>query len=317
LAVGFSFVYVGTFRILNMDELLGVMVGSMVYALIIEGPRRETRTQLQETVDLLFSSLAFVFFGILLPWNSFGSTIGAARGVVLVIGILLLRRLPFILGLKSTLKPQIRTNMEASFVGFFGPIGISALFYSAFAVNQTGDQKTWHVVSFIVFVSVVAFGLTDTMLTKLYGKLANKQKQTELKQKQEERAQDETDADVLRIEREIHRREERMLKKGSVEMLFIPPSDDTIPNILEPSNLSDYSKIAMESISIASPSPPLVQEEKLFEQSEIEQSQPVETHVEPPVAVIFHPELGTATTPTITREKETQTQLLREAEKDN
>eukprot|EP01113_Clastostelium_recurvatum_P034193 TRINITY_DN4608_c0_g1_i4.p1 TRINITY_DN4608_c0_g1~~TRINITY_DN4608_c0_g1_i4.p1 ORF type:complete len:555 (+),score=95.81 TRINITY_DN4608_c0_g1_i4:209-1873(+) len=171
LAVAFAFLYVGLFRLLNMDELLSVLVGALMYAYVIEGPRRVNETQLQETVDLLFSSVGFVYFGLIIPWSSWSSTIGPARASVLVIGVLLLRRLPWVMAMQPWLAPQVRTRLDAAFVGWFGPVGIGAIFYANFAVSQTGDQKVWNIVSLVVFTSVMAFGLSDTLLTKLYGRL--------------------------------------------------------------------------------------------------------------------------------------------------
>jgi len=66
------------------------------------------------------------------------------------------------------LKPQIQTIDETLFLGYFGPVGVGALFFAQIALEETGLESIWVVVSFIVFTQIVIFGLTDTMLLIWY-----------------------------------------------------------------------------------------------------------------------------------------------------
>lgn len=78
---------------------------------------------------MLLNSTFFVWFGIVCPWDLFASSIIPLwRLVVLAIVILLLRR-PVVLLLLQRFLRQIHGLKDAAFVGFFGPIGVSALFY--------------------------------------------------------------------------------------------------------------------------------------------------------------------------------------------
>ena len=69
-------------------------------------------------------------FGAVCPWASFvhNDIIPIYRLVFLGILILLFRRLPTILALHWNIW-QIEEKQQAIFVGFFGPIGVSAVFY--------------------------------------------------------------------------------------------------------------------------------------------------------------------------------------------
>ncbi len=58
---------------------------------------------------------------------------------------------------------------DALFLGWFGPVGAAALYYAAYALRETGLEQVWTVGSLIVCASVLAHGVTDTPLTKLYG----------------------------------------------------------------------------------------------------------------------------------------------------
>lgn len=54
--------------------------------------------------------------------------------------MLLLRRLPFLLALHKMI-PQIENMNQAVFVGFFGPVGVSAIFYLIVAVEFVDTLK--------------------------------------------------------------------------------------------------------------------------------------------------------------------------------
>ena len=69
-------------------------------------------------------------FGAVCPWASFvhSGVIPIYRLIFLGILILLFRRLPIVFALHWNIR-QIEEKQQAIFVGFFGPIGVSAVFY--------------------------------------------------------------------------------------------------------------------------------------------------------------------------------------------
>jgi sodium/hydrogen antiporter len=91
---------------------------------------------LQPTVDLILNMAIFMWLGAVCPWTTFmdGSIIPAHRLLFLGILVLLLRRMPAIYLLRRFI-PQISSRRLALFTGFFGPIGISAIFYCCLAVE--------------------------------------------------------------------------------------------------------------------------------------------------------------------------------------
>lgn len=54
----------GTTSICSMLISCQVMIGGVIYAYVVEGPKRGAESQLQETVDLIFSSTMFILFGV-------------------------------------------------------------------------------------------------------------------------------------------------------------------------------------------------------------------------------------------------------------
>lgn len=85
----------------------------------------------QPTIDLLLNVAVFAWFGAVCPWTSFIHNHGVMpiyRLIPLGILVLLFRRPPIVLGMHKWIQ-QIEEWRQAFFVGFFGPIGVSAIFY--------------------------------------------------------------------------------------------------------------------------------------------------------------------------------------------
>ena len=155
--------------------------------------RREAKNDsFEPTVDMLLNTTFFVWFGIVCPWPLFASSIISLwRLVVLAIVILLLRRPVVLLMLQRPLW-QIGGTKEAAFVGFFGPIGVSAIFYQHIALEFLrteiqgpggiirGDVKVMVetvriTIWFIVLCSVVSplHEMVFFFFSQLYGYLTN------------------------------------------------------------------------------------------------------------------------------------------------
>jgi NhaP-type Na+/H+ or K+/H+ antiporter len=79
---------------------------------------------------MLLNVSIFIWFGAVCPWPEFyhNEVISITRLVFLGILVLLLRRLPIVYAMHKYI-PQIEQKRQALFVGFFGPIGVSAIFY--------------------------------------------------------------------------------------------------------------------------------------------------------------------------------------------
>ena len=79
---------------------------------------------------MLLNISVFMWYGAVAPWASFrtNNVIPIYRLIFLGILILLFRRLPFVFAVHKKI-PEIEHYQQAAFVGFFGPIGVSAIFY--------------------------------------------------------------------------------------------------------------------------------------------------------------------------------------------
>jgi NhaP-type Na+/H+ or K+/H+ antiporter len=79
---------------------------------------------------MMLNVAVFIWFGAVAPWHEFlhNSVIPIYRLIPLGILVLLLRRPPIVLAMHMRVH-QIEEWRQALFVGFFGPIGVSAIFY--------------------------------------------------------------------------------------------------------------------------------------------------------------------------------------------
>ena len=105
---------------------------------------------LQPTIDMLLNVSIFMWFGAVCPWHQFVSNnvIPIYRLIPLGIAILLARRPP-VLYLLHKLIHQTERWRQATIVGFFGPIGVGAIFYLSVSqeflrtelLNENGEER--------------------------------------------------------------------------------------------------------------------------------------------------------------------------------
>lgn len=173
ITVALSAAVLGGAKLMGTDGILAVFAAGIGFSLTAERQDEHQDQKVQESVNRLFTLPVFVLFGMALPldaWDRLGWT-----GPALVVGILLLRRLPMMVALSPLLRP-LRSKADVMFTGWFGPIGVAALFYALVAERETGYGQVWVAASLIIFASVVVYEVTATPFTKLYG---NRVKQRE------------------------------------------------------------------------------------------------------------------------------------------
>lgn len=142
---------------------------------------------IQETIDMLLNLACFVYIGASIPFANFhDAALGLSvwRLILLAILILLFRRLPFVVALKAWI-PALATHREAAFAGWFGPIGVGAVFFTKVTVGMTnpdnlGDNPhnidrllrvrsvIYPIVMFLVLSSVLIHGVTVPLLHLQY-----------------------------------------------------------------------------------------------------------------------------------------------------
>ncbi|KAH8175192.1 sodium/hydrogen exchanger family protein [Sarocladium implicatum] len=129
-AIALALFVLGTCGLVGTDDVLACFIAGNTFTWD-DWFRKETQDDsLQPTIDMLLNVTVFMWYGAMLPWHLFSanSIMPTWRIVLLGLAVLLLRRLPWVFGMHRWIH-QIRQFRQAVFVGFFGPIGVSAVFY--------------------------------------------------------------------------------------------------------------------------------------------------------------------------------------------
>ncbi|MEA5627482.1 cation:proton antiporter [Nostoc sp. UHCC 0251] len=165
--VALSLAVLGLVKLLGSDGILAVFAAGITFDMVVGGRDRAEEENVQEAVDRFFTLYIFVLLGLYLPWQQWFEL--GWKGLLLVVAILLLRRLPAVLLLRPLLG-RLRGVQDALFLGWFGPIGVAALFYAFLSVRQAGVEEPWTIGSLVICASILVHGCTAVPLAKLYGK---------------------------------------------------------------------------------------------------------------------------------------------------
>ena len=165
--VAFSLMTLGATALFNADALIAVFAAGLAFNLAADRGDEQQEEDIQEAVAKLFTLPMFIIFGIALPimeWLRLGWPL-----LALAMLILLLRRPPVILLLSPTLRPFLNLH-DSAFTGWFGPIGIAAIYYAAFARGHVHDPLIWHAGSAVIFASILLHGITAAPFTRLHSR---------------------------------------------------------------------------------------------------------------------------------------------------
>ncbi|QJD58378.1 hypothetical protein HG264_05365 [Pseudomonas sp. gcc21] len=167
--VAFSLFALGLAELLKADAVVSVFLAGLTFNLFSDKSDEHEEEKIQEGVAKLFTLPMFVIFGIALPfteWADLGWPL-----LALTILVLLLRRPPVLLLLYPALR-RYWAVPDVRFIGWFGPIGIAAIYYASLAHKHMGEPLFWHASSAIIFASILVHGVTAAPLTRLYARHA-------------------------------------------------------------------------------------------------------------------------------------------------
>ncbi|BGP22763.1 hypothetical protein JCM10295v2_001654 [Rhodotorula toruloides] len=165
--VGLALFTLGVVGVLGSDDVLACFIAgnSLTWRDFyrIEASEEDT---FQDVIDSLLDTAIFIYVGAVMPWSEFTSEfISPWRLVVFAICILLFRRLPAMLALYRFI-PALDGFSEGLFAGWFGPIGVSAIYYAILArENMPEDriavrQSVFPIVIFMAMASTIVHGIT-------------------------------------------------------------------------------------------------------------------------------------------------------------
>ncbi|KAJ1028466.1 hypothetical protein NDA16_001632 [Ustilago loliicola] len=168
--LGLAFFTLGTTGLFGSDDILACFIAGNSFTWDDWFRIRTEDNDFQEIIDTVLNMTVFVYIGAIIPWSAYSSMelqLTGWRMVVLGITVLLLRRPPWVIAATKAI-PALRDFKESTFAGWFGPIGVGAVFYIQVALKQLPDDGTRErlravyapVVLFMVFSSVLTHGVT-------------------------------------------------------------------------------------------------------------------------------------------------------------
>jgi NhaP-type Na+/H+ or K+/H+ antiporter len=154
----------GVAEVVKTNGVLAVFVAGLLYNAAVGERDRERQDALDEAFNRYLIVPVFLVIGAVLPfadWRGFGWGAVAFAG-----GVLLLRRPPVVLLLQKLLGLRPR---DAVFAGWFGPIGVSAVFYLVLAEHEgVTDPRLFAAGTLAVAVSTLAHGISAVPARRAY-----------------------------------------------------------------------------------------------------------------------------------------------------
>ncbi|WP_028078977.1 cation:proton antiporter domain-containing protein [Solimonas soli] len=151
-------------RLLGTDGILACFVAGAWLNEALRDNEQERHDRFHQAISRFFELPFFVFFGALLPWaqwREFG-----ARGVLFALLLIFVRR-PLAWLLLGRWLPSLATRRDRLFAGWFGPIGIAAVFYALQWGGRLDLPRLWPAVSLVALVSLLLHGTTATPLSRV------------------------------------------------------------------------------------------------------------------------------------------------------
>lgn len=165
--IALSLTALGSATLLHVNEVLAVFVTGLSFDNAVRERDRAEEQTVQEAINRFFMLPIFLLLGLALPyaeWRELG-----VKGLLLALAVLALRRLPAFLLMGRFLK-VMHGGADALYIGWFGPIGVAALYYALYAKEHTGSHLPWTIATLVVVASLFAHGLSATPFTRMYGR---------------------------------------------------------------------------------------------------------------------------------------------------
>ena len=164
LTVTLALFVLGAVSLAGGEGVLGVLAAGLTYNHKVSRAERSEEFEVQEAVNRFLVLPVFTLLGLALPWTSWGG-VGWAP-LIFTIAVLLLRRLPWVVLLH---RPLQLSKPDATFAGWFGPIGVAALFYLTEAREQVVlNELAWLTGLMVIAASTLVHGVTAMPGRRMY-----------------------------------------------------------------------------------------------------------------------------------------------------
>ncbi|KAF9693256.1 hypothetical protein EKO04_008945 [Ascochyta lentis] len=186
-AIGLQLFIIGVCGALGTDDLLACFVAGNALnwnSLYLEEAEKR-HDEVNSCLDVILNFGGFMYIGAIFPWGEFHmpDVTGITLGRLFILGFLIVffRRIPAIFMTYKLMPGCVKDWKEALFMGYFGPIGIGAVFYvehTRHLFPKPGKAETMEednlvramvpVVYWLVLFSIVWHGLSIPVLDAFY-----------------------------------------------------------------------------------------------------------------------------------------------------
>ncbi|MFH5804503.1 cation:proton antiporter [Alienimonas sp. DA493] len=166
-ALALTLAVLGAAGVLGVSGPLAVFAAALAFTWGLSGDERREEGEIQDAVNQFFLLPIFGLLGAVLPWGEWAAF--GWRGPAFVAALLLVRRPPWLWLIGRffpALLPDLKENRDRLFAGWFGPIGVAALYYAA---EYHADLPVlWPAVTLAVAGSTLVHGATAAPFTRRY-----------------------------------------------------------------------------------------------------------------------------------------------------
>ena len=158
LSVALSLAVVTVAKLIGSDGILAAFAAGAAFNFGLDRQEEFEEQNVQEAISKLFNLPIFIIFGAMLPWGEWFSLGWSAP--VFAAAVLLLRRPLALLIVGRGLGAGL-VRKDATFLAWFGPVGVAAIYYALLAEERTHDPVLWHAASLVIVGSILAHGVTS------------------------------------------------------------------------------------------------------------------------------------------------------------
>ena len=164
----------GVSGLIEANGVFASFVAGLAFNLTSSGSERKTEVEIDEAVNQFAVLPFFLALGAMIPWSAWAELGWGA--VWLTAGVLLLRRPPLLF---AVMKPLGLKGRGAAYLGWFGPVGVAAVFYLTEEASRAGaDPILLGAGTLVVVASTVAHGITAAPGRALFRAAAERERET-------------------------------------------------------------------------------------------------------------------------------------------
>lgn len=168
-SIALAFFLLAGFQLFHMNGIIAVFIGGLGFAQVISNNEDLEEKNVQESMERIFTIPVYFIFGMMLPWYEWFAMGWTA--IILIVLVFLFRRLPAFFAISPLLPRKKGKKYDILIMGWFGPIGVAALYYAIHVKEKIFQDEVWVIPSLIVFASTILHGVSSVPFERMYHRI--------------------------------------------------------------------------------------------------------------------------------------------------